>query len=373
MLYWLFVDPGPLAEALPGTNVFRYISFRAVWGVITALVVAYLTFPWFIDWMKRRKIDQIIRDDGPESHLLNKVGTPTMGGVCILLGVALSTLVWARLDVPYPWMVLAVMLGYGAIGLYDDWMKVMHRSTAGLAGRLKLLFQTAIGGGVLAWAYLGGHLSAELALPFVQSAVIDFAHLWDGASPAWGWLYVAFALFVMVGSSNAVNLTDGLDGLAIGPVMTCAGTYGVIAYAVGNAKFSAYLGIPYVAGVGELAVVSLSIIGAGLGFLWYNAYPAQVFMGDVGSLSLGGTLAALAILTKHEILLALVGGVFVLETVSVIVQVISFKTTGKRVFAMAPIHHHYEKKGWSEPKIIVRFWIISIILALVALSTLKLR
>ncbi len=373
MLYWLFIDPGPFGSTFPGTNVFRYITFRSAWGVITALLFTYWTFPWFISWMKNQKMAQIIRDDGPESHLLNKVGTPTMGGVCILGGVAVATLLWSRLDTPYPWMVLAVMLGYGAIGLYDDWMKVMHQSADGLAGRLKLLFQTLVGGGVLAWAYSGDHLSATLVLPFLQSAVVDFEHLWLGAPLLLGWAYVAVALFIMVGASNGVNLTDGLDGLAIGPVMTCAGTYGVIAYVVGNAKFAAYLGIPYVAGVGELTVVSLAIVGAGLGFLWYNAYPAQVFMGDVGSLSLGGTLATLAVLTKHEILLALVGGIFVLETVSVIVQVVSFKTTGKRVFAMAPIHHHYEKKGWSEPKIIVRFWIISVILALVALSTLKLR
>jgi len=373
MLYWLFVNPGPLAEAVPGTGVFRYISFRTAWAVITALLVVYLLFPSFISWMKQRKMDQIIRDDGPESHLLNKVGTPTMGGVCILIGVAISTLLWCRLDSPYPWMVLMVMLGYGLIGFVDDWKKVMARDVDGLHGRYKIAGQVLFGGGALAWAYAGGHLSPDLALPFIKSVQIDFSALWDGAPAILGWGYVAFALFVLVGASNAVNLTDGLDGLAIGPTMTCASTYGVIAYLVGNAKFAEYLDIPHVAGVGELTVVSMALVGAGLGFLWYNAYPAQVFMGDVGSLALGGTLAMLAVLTKHEILLALVGGIFVLETLSVIIQVGSYKTTGKRVFAMAPIHHHYEKRGWSEPKIIVRFWIISIILALVALSTLKLR
>jgi len=373
MLYFLFIEPGPLAGVIPGTNVFRYLTFRTAWGIITALLVAYTLFPPFIGWMKKQKMNQIIRDDGPESHLLNKVGTPTMGGVCILFGIALSTLLWGRLDEPMVWMLLIVMLGYGAIGFVDDWRKVMYKSTDGLSGRYKILGQVVIGGGVLSWAYLGGSLTADLSVPFFKDTVIHFAELWEGAPDQLAILYLAFALFVMVGASNAVNLTDGLDGLAIGPVMTCAGTYGVLAYLGGNSKFAAYLGIPYTAGAGELLIPSMAILGAGLGFLWYNAYPAQVFMGDVGSLSLGGTLAILAVLTKHEILLALVGGIFVLEALSVILQVASFKLTGKRIFAMAPIHHHYEKKGWSEPKIIVRFWIISIILALVALSTLKLR
>ncbi len=373
MIYHLFIDPGPLAKIVPGTNVFRYLSFRTAWGVITALVVAYLVFPPFINWMKRMKMNQIIRQDGPESHLLNKIGTPTMGGVCILLGVTIATLLWARLDVPTTWMALLVMLGYGAIGLYDDWKKVMDGSADGLAGRWKLVLQTLIGGGVVAWAYGSGTIDATLPIPLLPHVEIDFARLWSGA-PTWlGWIYPVFALFILVGASNAVNLTDGLDGLAIGPVMTSAATYGVIAYLAGNAKFSAYLGIPYIVGAGELTVFAFAIVGAGLGFLWYNAYPAQVFMGDVGSLSLGGTLAILAVLTKHEVLLAIVGGIFVLETVSVILQVGSFKLRGKRIFRMAPIHHHYEKLGWSEPKIIVRFWIISVLLALVALSTLKLR
>ncbi len=366
MLYWLFVEPGPLADVLPGTNVFRYISFRTAWGMITALGIAYVVFPWFIAWMKQRKVDQIIRTDGPESHLLNKVGTPTMGGVCILLGVAVSALLWARIDQPATWMVLIVMIGYGVIGFFDDWKKVMHRSSDGLAGRLKILGQVSIGGGVLAYGYLSGTVSADLALPFLKGAALSFPG-------SLGWIYVGIALFILVGASNAVNLTDGLDGLAIGPVMTSAATYGVISYLSGHTEFSSYLGIPYVAGAGELTIIAFALVGAGLGFLWYNAYPASVFMGDVGSLSLGGTLAIMAVVSKHEILLAVVGGIFVLEALSVIIQVVSFKTTGKRVFAMAPIHHHYEKHGWSEPKIIVRFWIISVVLALVALSTLKLR
>jgi len=373
MIYALFVDPGPFAEAAPGTNVFRYISFRTLWGVVTALAVTYFIFPSFIAWMKRLKMNQIIREDGPASHRLDKLGTPTMGGLCILFGVFVSTAIWARWDVPMTPMIVAVALGYGLIGFLDDWKKVQHGNSDGLSGRYKILGQVVIGGAVLAYAYQTGVIDDQIHLPFVKDSSFAFGQLWDGA-PAWmGWGYVLFALFVLVGTSNAVNLTDGLDGLAIGPIMTCAATYAVVGYLAGNAKFADYLGITLVPGAGELAVVALAIVGAGLGFLWYNAYPAQIFMGDVGSLSLGGTLGMLAVLTRHEVLLVVVGGIFVVEALSVIIQVVSFKTTGKRVFAMAPIHHHYEKQGWSEPKIIVRFWIISIILALVGLSTLKLR
>ncbi|MFT4625235.1 MAG: phospho-N-acetylmuramoyl-pentapeptide-transferase [Myxococcota bacterium] len=373
MIFLLFVDPGPLAGMFPGTNVLRYISFRAMWGVITAVTIAYFIFPWFIRWMKQQKMNQIIREDGPASHRLDKVGTPTMGGVCILLAVSCSALLWARLDVPQTWMTLTVLLGYGAIGFVDDWKKVMQASSDGLAGRWKIVGQMVIGGGVLAYGYGTGVFDASLTLPFFKNVTVDFAELWVGAPDALGWTYPMFGLFILVGTSNAVNLTDGLDGLAIGPTMTTAATYALIAYLAGHARFADYLGIPYVPGAGELSIVALAIVGAGLGFLWYNAYPAQVFMGDVGSLALGGTLAILSVLTRHEFLLAIVGGIFVLEALSVIIQVVSFKTTGKRVFAMAPIHHHYEKNGWSEPKIIVRFWIISVVLALVALSTLKLR
>ena len=370
MLYHLMV---PLAEDIPGANVFRYLSFRTAWAMITALVVAYLIFPSFINWMKNRKMAQIIRTDGPESHRLNKVGTPTMGGICIILGVSLAGLLWCRLDQPTVWMTLITLVGYGAIGFVDDWKKVMESNSDGLSSRIRLAGEVAIGGGLLGWAYVSGVIDPNLPLPFLKDTSIDFAELWTGAPDELGWLYVALGVFILVGAGNAVNLTDGLDGLAIGPVMTSAATYGLIAYVTGNAVFAEYLNIPLIEGAGELMPVCMAIVGAGLGFLWYNAYPAQVFMGDVGSLSLGGALGMLALLTKHELLLAIVGGIFVLETLSVILQVGSFKLRGKRIFAMAPIHHHYEKRGWSEPKIIVRFWIISIVLALVALSTLKLR
>lgn len=370
MLYHLLV---PLSDTHIAFNVFRYTSFRTAWAMITALGFCYLVFPAFIRWMNARKMQQIIRIDGPQEHIENKVGTPTMGGLPMLGGIALSSLLWCRLDQVVVWVALVVMVGYGAIGFIDDWKKVMERSADGLAGRWKIVGQVGIGGGALGAAYAMGALNAKVQLPFLKHTVIDFANLWAGA-PGWlGWIYVAFGVFVLVGASNAVNLTDGLDGLAIGPVMTSATTYGILAYIAGHTGFSGYLAVLHVPGASELTVLCMAIVGAGLGFLWYNAYPAQVFMGDVGSLALGGGLAALAILVKQEILLVLVGGIFVLETVSVILQVASFKLTGKRVFAMAPIHHHYEKRGWSEPKIIVRFWIISILLALVALTTLKLR
>jgi len=369
MLYYVF---NVWLGGLPGAGVFKYISFRTAWGIITALAIAYVVYPSFIEGMKKRKAAQIIRDDGPESHLLTKVGTPTMGGVPLLAGVGLSVLLWARLDNPAVWATLVVMLGYGAIGFVDDWLKLTRHSSAGLPGRFKIVGQVLIGGAVMIWGLQDGFVVPTIAFPFLKAANLDFAHLWAGA-PNLSVLYVLFATFILVGASNAVNLTDGLDGLAIGPVMTSAATYGLLAYLAGNAVYANYLAIPYVGDSAELTVFAMAIVGGGLGFLWYNAYPASIFMGDVGSLSLGGTLGILAVLTKHEILLALVGGIFVLEALSVIIQVVSFKTTGKRVFAMAPIHHHYEQRGWSEPKIIVRFWIISVILALVALSTLKLR
>jgi phospho-N-acetylmuramoyl-pentapeptide-transferase len=372
MLYFLFVDPGPLG-GLPAANVFRYISARTAWGMLTSLILAYAVFPWFIEWMKQKRIDQIIRTDGPESHLLSKGGTPTMGGVVILGAVAVSTLLWGRLDVAQTWLVLVVMAGYGLIGFVDDWKKVMYRDPAGLAGRWKILGQVVFGGGPVLYAFLSGVAPATLSVPFVRGHVLDFSALWVGAPWLLGLLWVAFGVFVLTAMSNGVNLTDGLDGLAIGPTMTSAATYGLVAYLVGNTRFSTYLGIDYVSGAGELSVIAFALVGGGLGFLWYNAYPAQVFMGDVGSLAIGGVLGMFCLLTKHELLMVVVGGIFVLESLSVVIQVVSFKTTGKRVFAMAPIHHHYEKLGWSEPKIIVRFWIISVVLALVALSTLKLR
>jgi phospho-N-acetylmuramoyl-pentapeptide-transferase len=367
MLYHLLT---PLADGHQFFNLFRYISFRTAWSMVTALAICYTIYPWFIGTMKKMRMEQIIRDDGPQTHIESKVGTPTMGGVPIIFSITISTLLWARLDQPVVWMALAILLGYGGLGFIDDWKKVMQRSSDGLAGRWKLLGQFSIGGGVLAYGYINGIITPELALPFLKNTTIDFS------ATSWGdmgWVYIFFGMIVLTGTSNAVNLTDGLDGLAIGPVMTSGLTFAILAYIAGNTKFSSYLSVPYVPGSGELAIFSVAIVGAGLGFLWYNTYPAQIFMGDVGSLSLGGGLGILAILTKNEILLVLVGGIFVLEAVSVILQVGSFKLTGKRIFRMAPIHHHYEKKGWSEPKIIVRFWIISILMALVALSTLKVR
>ncbi len=367
MFYELIELGGPF-------TVFRYITFRAAAAMVLALVACYYAYPPLIIRLKRLKVEQAIRKDGPEAHLENKGGTPTMGGVVMLAGITMATLLFARLDEPRVWIVLGVTLGYGLIGFYDDYKKVMEQSSDGLAGRWKLVGQTGIALAALGSAYATGVMDATLHLPFLKHYVIDFAELWTGAPDWLGWLYVGFGVFVLIGASNAVNLTDGLDGLAIGSVMTSAGTFAVLAYVAGHATFAEYLLIPYVPGAGEVAVVALAVVGAGLGFLWYNCYPAAVFMGDVGSLALGGTLASLAVITKHEILLALVGGVFVMETLSVMAQVLYFKATGgKRLLKMAPIHHHYEKSGWSEPKIIVRFWIISVLLALVALATLKLR
>lgn len=369
MLYHLL---SPLAEQHPFFNLFRYITFRATWGLVTALAICYLMFPSFIQWMKNKRMEQIIRDDGPQSHIEQKVGTPTMGGVPMIASITLSTLLWARLDQPLVWMALIVFCGYGLIGFVDDWKKVMQRNAAGLAGRYKMLGQFGIAGGVLGWGYATGVIEPSLALPFFKDATIQFDALLPGAAFL-GWLYVLFGMFVCNGSSNAVNLTDGLDGLAIGPTMTTAGTFGILAYLAGHANFAQYLAIPYVSGAGELAIFAVAIVGAGLGFLWYNTFPAQIFMGDVGSLALGGALGALAVLTKHELLLVIVGGVFVMEALSVMIQVASFKLTGKRVFKMAPIHHHFEQLGWSESKVVIRFWIIAIVLALIGLSTLKLR
>ena len=369
MLYHLLT---PLADSSSFFNLFRYTTFRTAWGTVTALALCYLMFPRFIAWLKMKKMEQIIRDDGPQSHIEAKVGTPTMGGLVMVFSITFSTLMWARLDQPVVWMVLAVFNGYAAIGFIDDWKKVMHRSSDGLAGRWKMAGQFGIAGVVFGLGYHYGVVEPDLALPFLKDGTVHFDELIPGFA-AFGWAYVLFAMVVCNGASNAVNLTDGLDGLAIGPVMTSAVTLGVLAYAAGTVTLSEYLAVPYVAGASELMVFGMIIVGAGLGFLWYNSYPASVFMGDVGSLALGGALGSMAVLSKHELLLALVGGVFVLEALSVMIQVFSFKTTGKRVFRMAPIHHHYEKLGWSEPKIIVRFWIISVLLALVALSTVKIR
>ncbi|ABC21754.1 phospho-N-acetylmuramoyl-pentapeptide-transferase [Rhodospirillum rubrum] len=360
MLYFL----SELTAQVSALNVFRYLTFRTGGAVMTAMLVAFVFGPGIIEWLKRKQGEgQPIRSDGPESHLTKK-GTPTMGGIMILLGVGVATLLWADLSKGYVWAVLLLTLGYGAIGFADDYLKLTKRNTKGLSGRLKLVAQ--VGMAVIAglWIMLlgQGDQASSLALPFFKDLTFNL-----------GWFYLPFAAFVMVGASNAVNLTDGLDGLAIVPVMIAAGVFMLIAYLVGNIIFSNYLQIQHVPGTGELAVFCGAIVGAAVGFLWFNAPPAMVFMGDTGSLALGGALGAVSVVTKHEIVLAIVGGLFVLETVSVIVQVASFKLTGKRVFRMAPLHHHFEKKGWAEPTVVIRFWIIAMILAIVGLSTLKLR
>jgi len=355
----------PLADQFGALNVFRYITFRTGGAMMTALIVSFLFGPVMIELLRARQGQgQPIRDDGPESHLLTKKGTPTMGGVLILLAVCSATLLWADLTNPYIWAVLGVTVGFGVIGFLDDFLKVSKRNTKGLSGKLKLAMQLAISAVATFWvlSHLPGNLQTTLAVPFFKDLLLNL-----------GWLFVAFAILVMVGSSNAVNLTDGLDGLAIVPVMIAAGVFGMISYLVGNTIFSNYLQIHYIPGAGELAVVCGGLVGSALGFLWFNAPPAKVFMGDTGSLALGGALGAISVVTKHELVLAIVGGLFVLETVSVIVQVVSFKLTGKRVFAMAPLHHHFEKKGWAESTIVIRFWIIAMILALAGLATLKLR
>jgi phospho-N-acetylmuramoyl-pentapeptide-transferase len=355
----------PLAEHVSAFNVFRYITFRTGGAVMTALLVSFWLGPSLIRWLKKKQREgQPIRLDGPESHLLTKKGTPTMGGVLILLALATATLLWADLTNGYVWVVLIVTLGYGLIGFADDYLKLTKRSSGGLPGRFKLLGQGGIGliaAVVLMWLTTP-ELSTNVALPFFKDVLIPL-----------GLAFPLFGALVMMGSSNAVNLTDGLDGLAIVPVMIAAACFAFIAYLAGNAIFANYLGIPHVPGTGELAVFGGAVVGASLGFLWFNAPPAMVFMGDTGSLSIGGALGAVAVATKHELVLAIVGGLFVLEAVSVIVQVASFKLTGKRVFRMAPLHHHFEKKGWQEPTIVIRFWIIAMVLALIGLSTLKLR
>jgi phospho-N-acetylmuramoyl-pentapeptide-transferase len=358
MLYHLLY---PLNADFILFNVFRYISFRAIMATLTALMISFLLGRPLIDYLREFQIGQMIREDGPERHL-KKSGTPTMGGVLILFAMTFSCLLWARLDNIYVWVVLGVTLSYGAIGFLDDYLKIKRMSSKGLNGKQKLALQLLIGCLVGTFLWMDPSFKTTLAVPFFKNFQPDL-----------GYWYPLFAALVIAGASNAVNLTDGLDGLAIGPVMICGATYLFFAYISGHLKLAQYLQVPYIPGSGELCVVCGAMLGAGMGFLWYNAYPAEVFMGDVGSLSLGGLLGAVSVVTKHEILLAIAGGVFVIEAVSVILQVASFKTTGKRIFNMAPIHHHFELKGWAEPKVIVRFWIISIIFALMAMSTLKLR
>ena len=360
MLYWLTA----LSDGGDFFNLFRYITFRAGGAFLTALIFGFIFGPPLINVLRRRQgKGQPIRADGPEGHFI-KAGTPTMGGLLIVGALLTSTLIWARLDNPYIWMVLFVTLSFALIGFADDYAKVKKQTTAGLSGRVRLLIGFAIAGIAGYWAaqYHPDNLTNQLALPVFKNALINL-----------GVFYVPFSMVVIVGAANAVNLTDGLDGLAVMPVMIAAGTFGVISYAVGRTDFSEYLDLQYVPHTGELLVFCAGLIGGGLGFLWYNAPPAAVFMGDTGSLALGGALGAIAVATKHEIVLAIVGGLFVVEALSVIIQVLYFKRTGKRVFLMAPIHHHYEKKGWSEPQIVIRFWIISLILAMIGLATLKVR
>jgi phospho-N-acetylmuramoyl-pentapeptide-transferase len=361
----LFNLLAPLSDELNPLNVFRYQTFRAGSAILFAFFLTLLIGPHIINWLKlKQREGQPIRTDGPESHLLTKKGTPTMGGLMFLISACATTILWADVGNPYVWVVLLVTIGYGAIGFGDDFLKLTKRNTKGLPGRFKLLAQFVIGiiaTAIVIWVQ-EEPLSTGLAVPFFKEVLIPL-----------GWFFLPFGMLVMMGSSNAVNLTDGLDGLAIVPVMMAAATLGFIAYLAGNANFADYLQLHHVVGAGELAVFCGALCGAGLGFLWFNAPPAMVFMGDTGSLSMGGALGAISVITKHELVLAIIGGVFVLETISVIVQVISFKTTGRRVFRMAPLHHHFEKKGWAEPTIVIRFWIIAAVLALIGLSTLKLR
>ena len=354
----------PLAGEYQFFNLFRYITFRTGGATITALLISLLCGPAMIRWLKDHQAEgQPIRSDGPETHLA-KIGTPTMGGLLILGAFVFSTLLWMPLSNPYLWPVLTVAVAFGAVGSVDDWMKLRRRSHHGMSGRMKLVLQLLV-------AFVVTLVFIELSPPQLRYGVaIPF--LKDSLVPL-GLLYVPFAMLVMVGASNAVNLTDGLDGLAIVPVMIVAACFGLIAYLAGNVNFAGYLQINYVPGTGDLAVMCGALLGAGLGFLWFNAPPARVFMGDTGSLSLGGALGAMSVATRHELVLAITGGLFVLETLSVILQVVSFKLTGRRIFLMAPLHHHFERKGWAESTIVIRFWIISVVLALAGLSSLKLR
>jgi phospho-N-acetylmuramoyl-pentapeptide-transferase len=362
MLYNMF---RPLADQFILFNLFRYITFRAGAACLTALIVSFLLGPYVIRRLKSlQRNGQPIRLDGPARHLIEKKGTPTMGGLLILGALTISTLLWVDLRNGYVWAVLFVTLGYGALGFCDDYLKVTKRNVRGVPGRTKLLVQAVVGLVAAVWitTLARGPLGTALTIPVFKEVAIQL-----------GFLFPVFGMLVMVGASNAVNLTDGLDGLAIVPVMIAAGVFALIAYLVGNRIFADYLQLNPVAGAGELAVFCAALVGAGLGFLWFNAPPAAVFMGDIGSLAIGGALGAVSVATKHEIVLMIVGGLFVVETVSVIIQVFWYKRTGQRVFLMAPLHHHFEKKGWAEPTIVIRFWIISMILAMVGLATLKIR
>jgi len=350
-------------DVVPAFRIFNYITFRTFSATITAVVISLALGPWLIKRLKRYKIGQNIREDGPKSHF-QKAGTPTMGGMLILIAVFVSTLLWADFTNSHIWIVLVSTAGFGLIGFIDDYLKLIKKQSLGLRAKYKLTGQIFIASGIGLYIYFNvdGTFMTTLSIPFFKDIY-----------PNLEWFYIPFAIFVIVSTSNAVNLTDGLDGLAIGPTIIAAFSYAGLAYVTGHSELAEYLNITYVRGTGELTMFCGAVLGAGLGFLWFNTFPAQVFMGDTGSLALGGALGTIAILTKHEILLAIICGLFVIEGLSVIIQVVSFKLTGKRVFRMAPIHHHFELKGWEEPKIIVRFWIISILLALMSLGTLKIR
>ena len=361
MFYWL----ANFSDTVSVLNVFRYITTRTGGAMVTAGVFVFLFGPTIIARLRLRQgKGQPIRPDGPKSHIILKTGTPTMGGLMILTGLVGSTVLWANPSNPYVWVVLGVTLGFGSIGFYDDYLKVTKQTHSGFSARTRLLIEFLIAGAACYAIVSLGHppMATSLAVPFFKDVLFDL-----------GWFFIVFGAFIVVGAGNAVNLTDGLDGLAIGPVMIAAGCFGAISWAIGNAVFAEYLQVNFVSGAGELAVLCGAILGSGLGFLWFNCPPASIFMGDTGSLALGGLLGTIAVITKHEIVLGIIGGLFVLEAISVIVQVVSFKLTGKRVFKMAPIHHHFEQLGWTEPQIVIRFWIIAVVLALAGLSTLKLR
>jgi len=361
MLYALFEH---LRSYVSGFNVFGYLTVRAILGILTALLFCFALGPWIIRRLQILKFGQVVRSDGPQSHL-KKTGTPTMGGSMILVAIAIATLLWADLSNRFVWFALFVTLAFGAVGFADDWLKIAHKNPKGLSPRKKYLWLSLAGFATSTAIYVTARTPVEtsLILPMVKGVVLPL-----------GLFFIPWSYLVIVGASNAVNLTDGLDGLAIMPTVLVASALAIFAYATGNVKIATYLGIPYIAGVGELAVFCTAIAGAGLGFLWFNAYPAQVFMGDVGALALGAALGVVAVLVRQELVLAVMGGVFVAETVSVALQVMYFKYSGgKRIFRMAPLHHHYELKGWPEPKIIVRFWIVTLILVLIGLSTLKVR
>ena len=361
MLYNLLIS---YSDTYSFLNFFNFLTVRTGLAVITSMIIVFIIGERFINFFSTKKITNPIRLDGPEEHLIKKIGTPTMGGVLILIGLFAGVFLWSDLFNPYNWLLIFITFSFGILGAFDDYKKIKKKNSSGISSKLKFLIQIIISliSLIILYQFIGSELTNNLYFPFFKNLVINL-----------GWFFIPFYLFVIVGSSNAVNLTDGLDGLATVPVILVAGCFAFISYVSGNIIFAEYLLIPYIEGVGEVAVFCGAIIGASIGFLWFNAPPAKIFMGDTGSLALGGSLGAVGVVTKHEIVLAITGGLFVLEAVSVIVQVISFKLTGKRIFMMAPIHHHFEKKGWAESTVVIRFWIISLILAMIGLATLKLR